>query len=162
MLGFSCDYLYYSRYFIHEMYFVFFTLGIYLGMIYYLSRNNPRFLFLVSTCAAFLYCTKETSLLTFFVLFFSGVCVEVTYYFLGEFSSEKPAPVILKNVKKVSIDFFSKPENILIALAIWIFLYSSIGFNWRGIPDSVRTYMKWSKEGVASGHVKPFVYFMSP
>ena len=61
LCGLSCDFLYYSRYFIHEIWFVLFGLGIYLGIF---KKNFP----LLAVSATLAFCTKETSVVSFGIM----------------------------------------------------------------------------------------------
>jgi len=60
--------VYLSRYFIHETLFVYFTLGVVVGLLRYKSYRNLRDLVLAWTSASLLFATKETSVITGVVL----------------------------------------------------------------------------------------------
>src|SRR6476646_10402387 len=60
----SPGFVFFSRYFIHEILFVFFSLGIIVAWLRYHDTGKPRYLMLASASAAMLFATKETWILT--------------------------------------------------------------------------------------------------
>ena len=68
LLALSPGAVYLSRYFIHETQFVFFTLGIVVGCLYFYERRNPFYLMLASASASLLFATKETAMISVGVL----------------------------------------------------------------------------------------------
>ncbi len=161
LTGFSCNMVYFSRYFIHETYFILFTLGIYLGATWYRDTRKPFYFYLMVISAAFVFTIKETSVITYFVMGFSVFCAEVTHRFL---SPLKPVPFSV-SMERSYRWFFDGILNkhalsMSIAVLIWFLLYTSFCSNWSGLADSFRAYKPWGQEGMISGHAKPFPYFI--
>ncbi|MCB4756684.1 MAG: TIGR03663 family protein [Elusimicrobia bacterium] len=160
LAGFSCDLLYFSRYFIHEIFVVLFTLGIYLGGTRYADTRKPGFLYLMAASASLLYCTKETSVLIMGVLLISAFLTPLTHWLMS--------PSDGKTMPPASNPFWKDPafqQHLLISLGlaagIWAFLYSSFFKNPQGLIDSLKTFLIWSRTGTESTHNKEFSYFMN-
>src|SRR5215475_10285592 len=60
----SPGFVFFSRYFIHEILFVFFTLGVLVAWLWYRETGRQRYLMLASASAAMMFATKETWLIT--------------------------------------------------------------------------------------------------
>jgi len=142
----SPGFVFFSRYFIHEILFVFFTLGIIVAWLWYRETGQPRYLMLASASAAFLFATKETWLITVAVWLIAIPCTWVYLILRGrtteiverEISAGTPA---LQNRRKL----YALAGLLFVAIAI--LLYSSFFTNPRGILDSILTFTYWTKTG---------------
>lgn len=162
LAGFSGNLLYYSRYFIHESYVLLFTLGVYLSGVYFFKTKKIRFLYLGGAAASLLFCTKETSLVTLFILSFSFVLSELTYWLLNH----RRAPSPWARIRNQTMVLFQTNKlhfslALILALFIWAVFYTSFLTNSDGLIDSFRSYLHWTKEGIESVHEKPFHYFIN-
>ncbi|HLJ85298.1 MAG TPA: flippase activity-associated protein Agl23 [Candidatus Angelobacter sp.] len=77
LLAVSPGMVFFSRYFIHEIPFMFFTFGLVLAVAEYDRTGRPLYLILAAASAAFLFATKETCIITFAVLALSDLCTRV-------------------------------------------------------------------------------------
>src|SRR5262249_26139143 len=75
--AFSPGLVYFSRYFIHEILFVFFTLAIIVAWLWYGETERQRYLMLASASAALLFATKETWIITVAVWLIALPCTGV-------------------------------------------------------------------------------------
>lgn len=138
--------VFYSRYFIHEILFLFFTLAAIVSFL--CLRKNPDCIYFFFLSIVLLLATKETSfvILFFFLIFFIILSLN-------------------KRVRNEEIDFIKKNKNkILLAFFLSLFLlvvlYTSFFTNPRGIIDFLSAPFNWLKTGVSgTGHEKPFYYF---
>lgn len=73
LLAVSPGAVYVSRYFIHEILLVAFSLGLVVAAIYYLDRRDAKYLLLGAVAAALLFTTKETGIITVAVLLIAVV-----------------------------------------------------------------------------------------
>ena len=145
----SCGFVYFSRYFIHEILFVFFSLGVIVAWLWYRDTGRPRYLLLASASAAMLFATKETWIITAAVWLIAVPCT--TFYLWlrrraqGEatLASGKGLPQYPDsgNNKKLYL------EAAGLFVAISVILYSSFFTNPGGILDSLRTFTFWTKTG---------------
>jgi len=160
--------VYFSRYFIHEIPFVFFTLAIVVAILRYYETTHAVYLMLASASAALLVATKETSVISLAVLALACGCTEI--YLRGRKwleSNESTASARKSRVRAARGDDHiedSRREGLLarfggrgklatwlvlagaLFLAIHILLYSSFFTNFpKGIHDSVGTYPLWLK-----------------
>lgn len=142
----STGFVFFSRYFIHEILFVFFSLGVIVAWLWYYDTRQPRYLMLGSASAALLYATKETWIITVAVWLIAIPCTTFYLRLRGRTADPATQPVEDK-------DWFSseqkKPYLTATGLfvAIGILLYSSFFTNPRGILDSVLTFTYWTKTG---------------
>lgn len=148
LMGSSCGFIFYSRYFIHETFFAFFTLGIYLSAVYFRDTRRPLYFYTGCASTVLLYATKETSVLILFVLLLSALLTGRFTFF------RQNARTLVSELK------FHLVGGIGLGLLIWMLLYSSFFTNFNGLKDSLITYLTWTKTGVESGHNKPFLYFL--
>ena len=73
----SAGFVFFSRYFIHEILFVFFSLGVIVAWLWYRDTGKPRYLMLASASAAMLFATKETWIITAAVWLIAIPCTTV-------------------------------------------------------------------------------------
>jgi uncharacterized protein (TIGR03663 family) len=142
----SPGFVFFSRYFIHEILFVFFSLGVIVAWLWYRDTGKPRYLMLASASAAMLFATKETWIITAAVWLIAIPC---TMIYLRLRKRSDKIPRWLPDPAAVSASHGSARKLYLQAaglfLAIAILLFSSFFTNPRGILDSVLTYTYWTK-----------------
>jgi uncharacterized protein (TIGR03663 family) len=143
----SPGFVFFSRYFIHEILFVFFSLGVIVAWLWYRDTGKPRYLMLASASAAMLFATKETWIITGAVWLIAIPCTTV---FLRLRNRADEVPPWLPEHDRGK-DASSRRKLYLQAaglfVAIAILLYSSFFTNPRGILDSVLTFTYWTKTG---------------
>ena len=145
--------VFFSRYFIHEILFVFFTLAIVVSALRYMEKRRPRDFLLAATSAALLGTTKETWIITFGVWLIAIPC---TLFYLrlrkregltvmkGQDAASGPGAMEGSSPKSVWSGFRLYSTAAGLFLAIWVSLYSSFFTNFpQGVKDSVRTFSYW-------------------
>jgi len=143
----SPGFVFFSRYFIHEILFVFFSLGVIVAWLWYRDTGKPRYLMLASASAAMLFATKETWIITAAVWVIAIPCTTVFMRLRNradEIPPLLPEPAIgtdAGGTKKLYL------QAAALFVAIAILLYSSFFTNPRGILDSVLTFTYWTKTG---------------
>ena len=143
----SPGFVFFSRYFIHEILFVFFSLGVIVAWLWYRDTGRPRYLMFASASAAMLFTTKETWIITAAVWLIAIPCTVVYLRLRGR------APVGLTITREEPSDDSGKSTRQLYLKAVALFagisllLYSSFFTNPRGILDSVLTFAYWTKTG---------------
>jgi uncharacterized protein (TIGR03663 family) len=143
----SPGFVFFSRYFIHEILFVFFTLGVIVAWLWYRDTGKPRYLMLASASAAMLFSTKETWIITAGVWLIAIPCTKIFLRLRKRADAIPPwlpeAAVIKEggSAKKLYL------QALALFAAIAILLYSSFFTNPRGILDSLLTFTYWSKTG---------------
>jgi uncharacterized protein (TIGR03663 family) len=160
--------VYFSRYFIHEVPFVFFTLALAAAALRYQETSRPAYLWLASASAALLFATKETAIISVVVLVLAYWCA-VGYLALtkkggqklaaggpkvhpGHSLGEEPADDSGRNRVGVWV------VAVAVFLSLYILFYSSFGSNYKGIYDSIATFRYWSKTGASDTIHDPFSY----
>ncbi|HEV7552811.1 MAG TPA: flippase activity-associated protein Agl23, partial [Candidatus Angelobacter sp.] len=73
----SPGFVFFSRYFIHEILFVFFSLGVIVAWLRYRDTGKPRYFMLASASAAMLFATKETWIITAAVWLIAIPCTNI-------------------------------------------------------------------------------------
>jgi len=161
LLGLSCHFLYFSRYFIHEMWFALFNFGLYWTATLYQDTRRGIYFYLFALSAVLLYATKETSLVNIFVMGFSVLCAELLHTFIRGTKGTPLSVSLRRDVDWLVKGFFQYHVwAFLLMGVVWMLLYTSFFTHRGGLADSVKTYFKWTKEGVESGHNKPVYYWM--
>ena len=143
----SPGFVFFSRYFIHEILFVFFSLGVIVAWLWYREMDKPRYLMLASASAAMLFATKETWIITVAVWVIAIPC---TVIFLrlrnraDQIPPWRPEPAAGTDAGRTKKLYL---QAAAIFVAISVLLYSSFFTNPKGILDSVLTFTYWTKTG---------------
>ena len=143
----SPGFVFFSRYFIHEILFVFFTLGIAVAWLYYRESGRQRYLMLASASAAMLFATKETWIITAAVWLIAVPCTLI-YLRWRKKADETPSHAGAEEIAIHDPGRF-KPwmRAGLLFAAIGVLLYTSFFINPRGILDAFLTFTYWTKTG---------------
>lgn len=180
-LAFSPGAVFLSRYYIHEMLFVFFTVGIVVAALKFYETAESFYLILCAVSAALLFATKETAFITVGVLLIAFVSTHI--YMRFAFGRET-APVSIKQTKKSKkqsradsnqsftmsalAEKFGGRQRLtnlaLISVAafliVYALFYTSFFTNSKGLSDSLAAFKIWTKTGESDFHRKPFdTYF---
>ncbi len=163
--------VFFSRYFIHELLFVFFTLGVVVAILRLRETGRPRYLMLAALSAALLCATKETWVITVAVWLIAIPSTKV-YLRLRKMPEASPISnpgVASANNSPLSVEI---PEHqdwsrfqlyaiaALLFAAVWVLFYSSFFTNFpAGVYDSVRTFSYWFKTGESSPHTSAWTTY---
>jgi len=144
----SAGFVFFSRYFIHEILFVFFSLGVIVAWLWYRDTGKPRYLMLASASAAMLFATKETWIITTAVWLIAIPC---TTFYLRLRKRADDAPPARMREQAAGEESGSNTRLSLQAAALFVAIavlfYSSFFTYPRGILDSVLTFTYWTKTG---------------
>jgi uncharacterized protein (TIGR03663 family) len=152
--------VFFSRYFIHEILFVFFTLAVVVAVLRYRESRRPRDLMLAALSAALMGATKETWIITVGVWLIALPCTS-TYLWLRKRMSapaaEKAKEPLDDRIVQSTAPGWTKGQLYATAAAVfvvvWVMFYSSFFTNFpQGVYDSVRTYGYWFQTGRSSPH----------
>lgn len=165
MVAVSPGMVYISRYFIHEMMVLFFTLGIIVAYAYYNERPSIWSLFGGAASAGFLFATKETAGPTVVVLLIALGMTKGLMRLSESSRRDTPSPRRSKKKRKADDVVESPPEppDLVVApphrrldLVIWsvclflvinMLLYNSFFTNKDGVKDALKSLMIWTKTG---------------
>lgn len=145
--------VFFSRYFIHEIPFVFFTLALVLAALRYRETDQPRYLFLASASAALMFATKETCIISFAVLVLAWLCARIYFHLRNagiedpDSVKESPAFSPSNKINPLQNRQILYPVAALIFVCISVLLYSSFFTNSKGVADSLRTFQIWIHTG---------------
>jgi len=176
LLAVSPGAVYLSRYFIHEMLFVFFTLGVVVAGLKYFEAGNPIYLLLASVSAALLFATKETAVISVAVLAIALATTHLYLWLRNRFFHEnqrdrkqRRSELGRKTSPQTSaVERLGGPTKLallgLIAIIVFVGLnvlfYSSFFTNYpKGIYDAVKTFEFWTKTG-KEAHVHPITTYV--
>jgi uncharacterized protein (TIGR03663 family) len=168
--------VFYSRYFIHESLFVFFSVAMVVAALRYYETVKPVYLMLLATSAALLFATKETAMITAGVFIIAILSTASYQRMMGT----RSAPGRSKKRRKGQSRYSSghEPQRglramlarfgdaqtlaLLAASAAAVFLlvhllfYSSFFTYKQGINDSLATFKIWMRTGTSEFHAKPW------
>jgi len=159
-------FVFYSRYFIHEMLLICFTTVLMVGGIRYLKNPKAGWALFAGIGAGLMFATKETFVLALFAIFVA-VLLELLWRHYVEKRSEPPACdcVIVKTFPWIApLANRIKPSHIIAGVVAFIIvsvlLFTSFFKNPVGIVDSVRTYFPWlERAGGKSPHIHPWYFY---
>lgn len=154
--------VFYSRYFIHESLFVFFTLGMVVAALRFYETGAGLYLLLASASAAMLFATKETAFisigtlaLAWLVAFVWAKLTEGGRGRRGRGEARRGESGLAKFAEGGATPLAIAGAVVLFAF-IWVLFYSSFGTNWKGVSDSFEAFMVWKQTGMSEFHSKPF------
>jgi uncharacterized protein (TIGR03663 family) len=160
--------VFYSRYFIHEMLFVFFTLGLVVAALRFRETGAASDLGLASASAALMFATKETAFISVGTLGLAWVTAALWERLRGGNRRGKnvwapPKPeggfAKLKSEGKAGQAILG---TAVLFLFIWVIFYSSFFTHWKGaFWDSLKTFAIWKKTGMSEFHGKPWNTYLS-
>jgi uncharacterized protein (TIGR03663 family) len=151
--------VFYSRYFIHESLFVFFTLGLVVAALRFYETGAGAYLLLASASAAMLFATKETAFISVGTLALAWLVAKLWADWTGG------GRVGRKDADEESglANFFTSGQAplafagaVLLFAFVWVLFYSSFGTNWKGVVDSFEAFDLWKQTGMSEFHSKPF------
>lgn len=170
--------VFFSRYYIHEMPFVFFTLAAVVLWLRFAETRRSIYLMFSTLSLALLFATKETAFISLGVLLIAAVMTHVYLHLRNENRVLTAAKRVRKGAhgkwKNLSDSFASEVRALgggkqllpLIGIGVVLFvivnvvLYSSFFTNPKGITDSVATFAVWRRTGTSDFHAKSFwMYF---
>jgi uncharacterized protein (TIGR03663 family) len=173
LIALSPGAVYFSRYFIHEMLLVCFTLALVVSAALWVSRGRSLFLYLASVSAGLMFATKETALIAAVVI--AGAAVGATWYIeLRRLARKTDSPSSLpkrsliaaagRNALGIGPD--AKRRLVLLIpaaalfLAVTLFLYTSLFTHWQGALDALGAFAIWTKTGTAV-HTRPWHAYLN-
>jgi uncharacterized protein (TIGR03663 family) len=163
--------VFYSRYFIHETPFVFFTLGIVVAALRFQETGAPRYLLLASASAAMLFATKETAFISIGTLGLAWlsafVWVRLTTGGVGGRVAQARRGAQARPAGDEEAAGFAalRASGQMVATVagavalfvfIWMVFYSSFFTNRGGVFwDSFEAFRIWKGTGMSEFHSKP-------
>ncbi|MBC7929728.1 MAG: TIGR03663 family protein [Rubrivivax sp.] len=172
--------VFYSRYFIHEMLFVFFALGLVVAALRFHETGRALYLMLAAASAALLFATKETAFVNVGTLALAWL---VAWYWAPRVAPqrqragagnarggrhakhEEDGEVSARTLSALFGGAERAPRLIVGAVALFLFVgvlfYSSFFTNWEGVGGAIEALKVWSKTGTSDFHGKPFGTYLT-
>jgi uncharacterized protein (TIGR03663 family) len=160
LLAVSPACVFYSRYFIHETPFVFFTLGLVVAALRFRETGAASDLLLASAAAAMMFATKETAFISVGTL---GLAWLTAWLWERVRTSRTRRARAAEAAPDGGFARLSREGQagaaVLGAVAlfafIWVAFYSSFFTHWKGaFWDSFKTFALWKKTGMSEFHGK--------
>ncbi len=142
--------VYFSRFYIQEMLFVFFTFGSIIFIYHYLQTKKTKWIIFAGAMLGMIHATKETCIITYF----SMVMSLIVLYGINYLRNEK---FDFKLLNKRDILY-----GVLTAMFVSIIFFSSFFTNFHGIVDSIFCYKYYFTRGAGQGtnHVQPWYFYL--
>lgn len=151
--------VFYSRYFIHETLFVFFTLAVAVCGWQAWKRCDPAWLPAGAVAAAFLFATKETALVSLVVLAMAAATQR--FWVRWREGGRAPAPSGRGFWQRLG----GRPRAVryaslgaILFVAVFVPLYSSFFTNPKGIRDALASLAIWTKTGFSVEFFPKYAY----
>lgn len=155
MIALSPGLVYFSRDFIHESSFGFFSLALAVCAWRYAETKKFTWLALGAAAAGLLFATKETAIITAVVLALAALCAAVweTGRRMVTSDSDFQPGARFGELWRDTRAMLPSLDYVCAALIIFLFInvifYSSFFTNWRGVPDAVKSVLMWTGRGVS-------------
>ena len=145
LIGISASSVFYARYAIHETLFLLFSCILMVGVFRLLTKPSMLYRYIVFLSAGLLIATKETFIITFFVLGVSVLAIPI--------------------LRRLAIEEWKRRESWRGPALLTIFLVLLIftgGFRWSGgMREMFLAVPQWvSRNESDVGHFKPFLYYL--
>ena len=158
--------VFYSRYFIHEMPFVFFTLGLVVCALRFRETGAASDLLTATASAALMFATKETAFISVGTLGLAWLTAVTWERVHGggrgraarAAESEGKGFAKLRREGKAGVVVLGA---VVLFAFIWVAFYSSFFTHWKGaFWDSFKAYTVWRKTGMSEFHGKPWYTYV--
>jgi uncharacterized protein (TIGR03663 family) len=163
LIAFSPGLVYFSRDFIHEMSFGFFSLAIVAAVWRYSATKSFAALAAAAAAAGMLFATKETAVITIIVLGLAALCAgawDISRRLLRARGFGVIA--VIRELLRDLRGLLPGRDQLIAALAIFIVIdvlfYSSFFMNMRGVLDAYNSVVLWSRRS-GTEHVHVFGYY---
>jgi uncharacterized protein (TIGR03663 family) len=171
LLALSPGMTYISRYFIHEMLLVFFTLAIVVSLLWYVRDGRERFLLVSAASLAGVFATKETGVISLIVL---AIALVVADQYVKLRVAEQQPPSTGRRRRRNAVDAQQgwrsmwesrfTPERLITASLVFavvhIVLFTSFGSNLQGLVDSFATFAIWTQTS-AETQTQPIYQYLA-
>jgi uncharacterized protein (TIGR03663 family) len=145
---------YYSRFYIQESLFVFFTLAFLIALGRYALQARAVWAICAGTCAGLAYATKETSLIVLLTSSAAAALARVWTVSPGKGGGEAPPVSSGTRAGHVTV-------GLAAALLVSVAFYSSFFTHPAGFLESIRAFSIYIERGVGSGpHAQPWDYYL--
>jgi uncharacterized protein (TIGR03663 family) len=149
--------VFYSRYFIHEMLLVFFTLLTLAAGWRYTQSRKTVWAAVTGAGVGLMFATKETFVLTLAALAFALVATRLWNRWRAQRSSQSAAAI-------PKVKWTPPWRHIAAASAagglLWLLFFTSFFTNTGGLLDSFKTYLPWlNRAGGESPHINPWHFY---
>ena len=168
--------VFYSRYFIHEMLLVFFTLLTLAAGWRYAQSRKAVWASLTGAGLGLMFATKETFVLSVAAMFFALIATRLWNNWRARRAAGVGAPVsdparFVSSSHRFGSEtgapqrtWTPAPRHLALALAaggiVWLVLFTSFFTNAAGPLDSFKTYLPWlNRAGGDSPHIKPWYFY---
>lgn len=156
-LALSPGLVYYSRDFIHESSFGFFTVGI----IVCVYNFRDSYLWFLPLFVGLLFATKETAIHTVGVLVAALICALIWYALKTILTVSEVEFSFIQIYRQVPLSWQYVLYCLVVFLALNMVFYSSFFTNWKGIVDAFRSVFMWTGRGFTEHiHDHVFTYYL--
>lgn len=156
-LAVSPTMVFYSRYFIHEMLLVFFTLLTLAAGWRYARKRGVLWSVLTGAGLGLMFATKETFVLTLTAMGFALVATRLWNRWRAAKSAAPAAEIPYTKWSPTTPDL---AVTFVTAAVIWLLFFTSFFTNAAGLADSIKTYEPWlHRAGGASPHIHPWHFY---
>ena len=164
LMALSPGLVYFSRDFIHESSFGFFTLGMVVAAWKYGETRRFVYLALFAVAAGLLFATKETAVITEVVLALALICAAL-WMLIRRLAGQGQPVNLLSEVGREAWSARPPIDPLISAVIIFVFVnvvfYSSFFSNWKGIGDAVHSVFSWTERGTSGQeHEHAFHYYL--
>jgi uncharacterized protein (TIGR03663 family) len=161
ILAVSPAMVFYSRYFIHEMLLVFFTLlALAAGWRYSQSRKSG-WAVLIGVAIGLMVATKETFVLSLAAMLFALLATRIW----NQWRTRRVGPAAEAAPPRTPrVSWTPAARHVGLAMAggglVWLLFFSSFFTNASGLLDSLKTFLPWlNRAGGASPHLHPWPFY---
>ncbi len=157
--------VFYSRYFIHEMLLVFFTLLTLAAGWRYAQTRKAGWAALTGVGIGLMFATKETFVLTLAAMFFALIASRLWNHWRIQRAGAPSAASARSSVPPRAETVLGAPKLHLAfaigtAALIWLLFFTSFFTNAAGLADSFKTYLPWlNRAGGDSPHIHPWSFY---
>lgn len=153
--------VFYSRYFIHEILLVFFTLLTLAAGWRYAQSRRPGWAALTGAGVGFMFATKETFVLSLAALLAALLATRIWAQWRHERVTAGETAASPRPRTRWTPPTHHTLLALSVGLGVWALFFSSFFTNWGGLTDSFKTYLPWlSRAGGNSPHLHSWHFYL--
>jgi uncharacterized protein (TIGR03663 family) len=156
LMGVSPMMVYYSRYYIMEVPFVF-LVGLFIASVWrWYQGRNVLWLLVGGVCLGWMHATKETFVLNIAAMMGAWAIVSMR---IGSFE-KRNGKLSYAGTRHLVPNWLAWAVLCAIAVLTSVWSFSNGFQDWQGVQDSIATYESYLRRSGGSGHEKPWYYYI--
>ncbi len=162
LIAVSPAFVYYSKFALHDIFFVFFTLAVVVSMFLYDKFKKNVYAYFFAISLAFLFTVKENAYVFLAILVF---CI-LFEMFYSSMKGRKKVKSLIKNVSSIFSWVKKNSKTVIVCIILFIFIFSMVYTSFFRFPNNLqiaitKPIVHWLKRGTEmGGFYRPYTFYV--